>query len=197
MNSYKIPGEIRKFLTNNIDLIDASNFEALYDKADELALARRDITDALLAADINPLEYLDYVPSGYLRGSRRSNKGIVIPNNIIEIEAYAFSGTDIETIVIPEGVTTILNGALGNCPYLHKVYFPSTLKKIGDKVFTGSASNESVGTLNIIYNGTREQWSQIKKGVRWTSLNPQFDVIIECSNDYFSYSVATGEVDLI
>lgn len=195
--AYKIPNEIKHYLTMCISLIDACDFEKLYDQSEAHSIAHRDISDALLEAGINPLEYMDYAPYGFLRGSRRSNKDFIIPNNITAIEGYAFAGTDIEVIRVPEGVTEILQGAFSNCPNLHKIYLPRSLQKLGEKLFSGSNTVESNGTLNLIYNGTREQWNAIDKKVRWPALNPQFDVIIECSNDIFSYSTATGEIDLI
>lgn len=197
MAIYKPSNEIKHYLTMSISLIDACNFEELYDASEAHSICHRDISDALLEAGINPLEYMDYVPYGFLRGSRRSNKDFIIPDNITAIEGYAFAGTDIEVIRIPEGVTEILQGAFSNCPNLHKIYLPRSLQKLGEKLFSGSNTVESNGTLNLIYNGTREQWGAIDKKVRWPALNPQFDVIIKCSNDIFSYSTATGEVDLI
>ena len=197
MAIYKPSNQIKHYLTMNISLIDDCNFEELYNASEAYSICNRDISDALLEAGINPLEYMDFVPYGFLRGSRRSNKNFIIPDNITAIEGYAFAGTDIEVIRIPEGVTEILQGAFSNCPNLHKVYLPRSLQKLGDKLFSGSNTVDSNGTFNLVYNGTREQWQAIEKKVRWPALNPQFDVIIECSDDMFSYSTATGEIDLI
>jgi hypothetical protein len=195
--AYTLSNEIKHYLTMNISLIDACDFENLYEESEAHSIPHRDISDALLQAGINPLEYMDFIPYGFLRHSKRSNKDFIIPDTIKSIEGYAFTGTDIEVIKIPEGVEEILQGAFSNCPDLHKVYFPNSLKKLGQKLFTGSNTKDNNGILHIIYNGTRQEWSKIEKGVHWPSLNPQFDVIIECANDIFSYSDATGEIDLI
>ena len=194
---FQMNDEVKKYLTYNISLIDQCDFEKLYDMAESNSICNRDISDALLEAGINPLEYMDFAPYGFLRGSRRSNKDFIIPDNITAIEGYAFAGTDIEVIRIPEGVTEILQGAFSNCPNLYRVYLPRSLQKLGDKLFSGSNTVDSNGILNLVYNGTREQWQAIEKKVRWPALNPQFDVIIECNDDIFSYSTATGEIDLI
>ena len=58
-----------------------------------------------------------------------------------EIGEYGFSGCiSLESVVIPEGLTSIGYGAFSDCTQLATVYIPSTVSSIGDSVFNGCAS---------------------------------------------------------
>lgn len=68
----------------------------------------------------------------------------------------AFGGcTSLESITIPEGITSI--GAYGfyNCTSLENITIPSTLTS------TGNYSFSSCSGSNVYYNGTLEQWMKI------------------------------------
>lgn len=71
-----------------------------------------DVTDALLAAGINPLEGLDYVPDYFLYDSK----------NITKFD-------------IPDGIDEIASAAFAYCSNLTDVSMPNTVTKIGDRAF--------------------------------------------------------------
>ena len=56
------------------------------------------------------------------------------------IERIAFKTDDEGTVVIPKGVTTLDEYALSNHPFVLSYTFPSTLTKMKDNVFNGTAS---------------------------------------------------------
>lgn len=56
------------------------------------------------------------------------------------IERIAAKADTIGTVVIPEGVTTLDEYALSNHPFVLSYTFPSTLTKMKDNVFSGTAS---------------------------------------------------------
>ena len=58
-----------------------------------------------------------------------------IPATVKEIGNGAFVGSDINEIVIPEGVTTILPYAFANCSKLRRVVCPSTLTHVAGTAF--------------------------------------------------------------
>lgn len=75
----------------------------------------------------------------------------VLPDNIVEIGAYAFSGVDTPSygnpfvsITIPEGVTRICEKAFWQCGNLETVILPSTLRYIDEEAFS------SCGKLHTI-----------------------------------------------
>lgn len=59
-----------------------------------------------------------------------------IPTYIEHIGNCAFSMTDIEDIVIPDGVLSIGNDAFDGCKLLKSIVFPNTLVSIGKSAFT-------------------------------------------------------------
>lgn len=69
-----------------------------------------------------------------------------------EIDQYAFAGSDIERITIPEGIEHIGANAFAICEKLTAVNLPSTLERIDEAVFQGS---ELLNTITINDGNTR------------------------------------------
>ena len=75
--------------------------------------------------------------------------------------------SNVENVVIKEGVEEIGSQAFGDTSSLKTVELPSTIKKIGDSAFAGDLSNwgDAFGVyekpLKITYNGTRADWDQV------------------------------------
>lgn len=60
------------------------------------------------------------------------------------IAADTFKGSNITSIIIPEGITHISDRAFMNCKYLNEVIFPSTLLHIGKQAFLGCSQLNNV-----------------------------------------------------
>ena len=70
---------------------------------------------------------------------------VVIPDGVQEINSYAFSGcTSLPSVVIPEGVIAIGDSAFRGCESLASVAIPNSLKEIGYYAFSGCTSLTSV-----------------------------------------------------
>ncbi len=85
-----------------------------------------------------------------------------IPANagIRTIAPYALVLNDaLETVVIPEGVTSVGRGAFGNCTSLRSVSLPASLETIEENAFAGCTAIESV-----TYAGTSDEWSAVSVG---------------------------------
>lgn len=70
-------------------------------------------------------------------------------------------------VVIPDiydnlPVTSIVRGAFNNCTNLTGFTIPDSVTSIGDWAFSNCRSLTS-----IIFQGTKAQWNQIKKGSYW------------------------------
>lgn len=103
-----------------------------------------------------------------------------IPVGVMEIGAYAFSGTNITEIDFPEGLVTIGSAVCDGCTLLTSVTIPSTVEFIGGYAFRNTAITEidlpvSVKTLgqfwlagtdtkNVYYEGTIDDWCTIDRG---------------------------------
>lgn len=87
-----------------------------------------------------------------------SVREIVIGQGLTEIPANLFDSCKSETLVIPEGVTSIGIGVFYGNKTLTSVTLPSTLTSIGKYAFTQCGNLKDVD-----FNGTKEQWQAIRK----------------------------------
>ncbi|MEO5716896.1 MAG: leucine-rich repeat protein [Luteolibacter sp.] len=76
-----------------------------------------------------------------ITGYNGTQTALVIPATIgglpvTKIDDYALNGYDFTSVVIPSGVTTIGEGAFGECEVLTTVTLPATLTTIGDEAFS-------------------------------------------------------------
>lgn len=149
------------FINENEKLIDANQWDKVYAKASINIVNNYEIgefTDSLIEADIDPLEYIDYIPSAYLCSTYTYS--FIIPDNIRYIGSYAFANTDIKEITIPKsvqhlnnyafsecdslevvniqsGLRLLYSGVFSSCYNLKQINFPATLKEIGINCFLG------------------------------------------------------------
>ena len=66
-------------------------------------------------------------------------ESITLPEGITTIPAYAFLGTGLKKITIPDSVTTIGAGAFANCGSLNEIVWGGSVKTIGASAFAGTA----------------------------------------------------------
>ena len=126
--------------------------------------------------------YRSYVDGGVvITGYWGSDTAIVIPSEIygdpvVGIGDFAFSWSELTSVVIPEGVIYIDEYAFSGCESLVSVSLPSTMETIGTAAFNNCTSLELVK-----YNGTETKAAEIAIGE---------------SNDYLlnaTLEYATGE----
>lgn len=87
----------------------------------------------------------------------------LIPQNIKEIKERAYSANqNLIEETIPEGVKLIGHGAFANCGALRSISLPSTLSDIETNAFFNCRS-----LVIIKYNGTKDQFKKVRKGVSW------------------------------
>ena len=71
-------------------------------------------------------------------------KTVTIPEEIKTVGRKCFAGTNVEEVVLPEGIETIDSDAFNFCTKLKKINFPETLKVIDHGAFNGCFSLETV-----------------------------------------------------
>ena len=103
--------------------------------------SNRDLTEAVSFAVAETLIYTlkngTYEVAGF---GADASTDVIIPSTyngkaVTQIAAYAFEGTNITSVIIPESVTAIGESAFRNCDSLTRVTLPDGLKTIGMKAF--------------------------------------------------------------
>lgn len=79
------------------------------------------------------------------------NGGVILPNSLQSIGAYAFANTACSEFSLPDRVTEIGEGAFESCHNFRKLTLPRGLKKIGPRAFKGCLLS---GELVIVDNVT-------------------------------------------
>ena len=72
--------------------------------------------------------------------------------------------TEVTSITIPNGVTSIGDFAFKDCTSLASITIPNSVTSIGHSAFSWCSS-----LANIYYTGTEEQWNSIAKASSWNN----------------------------
>ena len=121
--------KIKKFIEDNINLINQNKWEEVYSNARDLYPHVGEFTEALLNCGINPLEQgLNYMPIYFLANSKIEQ--FIIPNHIPNISYCAFSWCkSLRNITIPNSVTSIEHQAFNGCHSLTDINYIGTKKE--------------------------------------------------------------------
>lgn len=123
----ELPGDFKDFLLQpeTQKQLNTYDIKGIYDKLNSPILSKVKyiglFTQLLYSIDINPLDYLEYIPDFFLDSA--SLVTIKIPNNIKSINNYAFYNcSKLASITIPDSVTSIGESAFYNCNKLQDIY---------------------------------------------------------------------------
>ncbi len=101
----------------------------------------------------NPMVYAE---NEYFAGELIA-RDIVLSQGIDSINSYAFAGSNIASITIPDGVKTIGDVAFGECTALTNVIIPNSVTEIGFDAF-----RECSSLTDVYYTGSEKQWNAIE-----------------------------------
>ena len=169
--------KVKEFIEKNIILIEDNKWKEVYNKASRVLFLSNmgNLNSIFLEADIDPLNYLNYIPADYLYN--QNIKSFTIPNHIKRIADRAFSGcSSLTSVTIGNGVKRIGNYAFAGCSSLTSLTIGNGVKRIGDYAFSGCRSLTS-----ITFNGTIKQWETIGKDYKW-NYNVPASCIVYCSD---------------
>lgn len=186
--------ELEDFIKKYKIEINALNFGEVYRLANLGLNNVGKLTELFYKLGVDPLKTLDYVPEYFLFAS--SITSFVIPDHIKKIENSAFNScadlinikigdrvvsigflafyncSSLTSITISNSVTSIGSYAFSGCSSLTSVTIPDRVTSIGEFAFSGCSS-----LTEIIYTGTKEQWSSLQKNKLWQA-NPSIKKII-------------------
>ena len=91
---------------------------------------------------------------------------VILPKTLKAIGDYAFRGTTIESIEIPESVDSLAAGVFQFCNNLTKINIPSGLRAIGNRAFCGDKSLEQItlsDNIEKLSEGVFQDCKMLKK----------------------------------
>lgn len=145
--------------------IDATDVRTIREMPNLLALNLKNATicggDSTYTANNSEHKLYDNVVGSYMFNSQVKLSEIILPDNITEIDDYAFyclEGTQenpFKTIVIPEGVTRIGEHAFYGCEKLTEVTLPSSLKSLEAEAFQRCSGLQHINLEGIEEIGNR------------------------------------------
>lgn len=150
---------VKHFIERSISFLDNNKWDEFYEEAQLTLYDNREIcelTEILLAAGLDPLAHLDYVPEGYLYNNQDIVQ-LIIPPNIrsIQKKAYCFCG-NIKELHIPENCSYIDYNAFCGLTNLETIYFNSQFCQIENEAF-----DQCYHIKEVIFKGTVEEWKAL------------------------------------
>lgn len=85
------------------------------------------------------------------------SKELIIPDTVTSFGKDACQGCHFTEVVIPNGVTELQAGAIEWCKDMTKITIPVSVKTISQSAF-----NQDDSLADVYYDGTKQQWQQIK-----------------------------------
>lgn len=104
---------------------------------------------------------------------------ITLPNTVTSVGKYAFSGcTSLENIFIGKNIKSIHTATFAFCINLKNITIPKSVTSISFFSF-----KDCKNLQDIFYDGTRQQWQEIKKDKNWDYGTP--DYTVHCTDGDF------------
>lgn len=129
------------------ELLRKNEFGTLYKKLPSDLV--NDFTQLMASLNIDPLDYLEYIPKYFLAFT--SIEHLDIPNHITRISDYAFCCCyELTDIIIPNHVKRIGKWAFSDCRKLTSIIIPDRVKSIGEYAFSGCTSLTSMTIGNSV-----------------------------------------------
>ena len=99
-------------------------------------------------------------------------KSIVLPESLTNIGSSAFAYCEkLKTVVFKGNLTQINNSAFRYCTSLEEISLPSSVKVIAESAFSHCTS-----LSKIYFDGTMEEWKNIRFGSYWNVYMPEYTV---------------------
>lgn len=101
---------IQNIIKNNADLINNNDWDEMYKLLNYSCLYYEEVgefTKIMLSCGINPLSYMERVPSAYFYSVKEPKLNIYIPEGIKYINQIAFYDCNIKSLHIPKSVKDI------------------------------------------------------------------------------------------
>lgn len=162
LDKVRYSDDVQKFLDKYAYLIKDHDYQRLYNFCG-LFPQVWEVSEILYAAGIDPLKYMEEVPSCFIASSAITGS-VVLGANIKKLAHRAFVSCHLHKIAIPNTISELSGQMFKYCDELEHLILTSSIKRIGSECFSMCKSLQT-----IFYNGTIQQWRDIDK-------SPDFDI---------------------
>jgi len=104
---------------------------------------------------------------------------MVLPSTLLDIGEYAFNGTLITEMTIPDGVKELPDYALGGCLRLVSLTLPTGLERIGHEAFSSCQKLFTVTIPESVTSLELSAFSNMKKLVEIVNLSPHLTFTVD------------------
>lgn len=174
-----IDSRIKEWIESHIDLLESNQFTELYSLCNipSTPITQPQLTELLYSIDCKPEPYLRIIPNKYLYRSVLDVSNYVFPTQVTLIGPNAFNGTNIEEVLLPEGVQYVKGTSFSNCSMLKRVVLPNSLIRLGTCVFGNTPMLTS-----IEYRGTVEEFKDVVKEPSWCRMPFEESIPVICTD---------------
>ena len=135
--------EVANYIRSKENLLRTTDIDKLYSELGQ-GILPGELTDAFMEIGVDVLKYAQSVPTNFLWSSTSHYRKIDLPETITRIEDWAFAGSNIEHIMIPDSVVYIGEGAFFLCRHLTDIVFPNGQMIIPEGICSGCSSLSTV-----------------------------------------------------
>lgn len=117
---------IENFIKNNANLINENDWDEVYKLVNYNSIEYNDVgefTKIILSCGVDPLPYMERVPSAYFYNVEEPSLDIYIPENVKYINQIAFYNCSIKSLHIPKSIIDIDTGGFA-LPRHVPIYVP-------------------------------------------------------------------------
>lgn len=136
--------ELTKFIKQNIELINESEFDNLYKKAQNYyGVQLAELTKMLLESDVEFLSSMTKIPDKCFAGIKQLNQ-ITIPDSVQSIGEFAFTDcTNLKHVDLPSKLLDVGYNAFSACG-LNSIRIPRSLEELGCGAFANCTNLTSL-----------------------------------------------------
>lgn len=136
---------LKKFLEDNLELVDKLAFEELFEKVKMTpSLRPYNLIEIFQEIDLDPLEYMNYIPARCFMGAPEL-VSFTAPENIKRVDSQAFeSCLNLTDIILPDSVSYIGFRAFSYCKKLKNIALPSKLTVVDNYAFNDCQCLENI-----------------------------------------------------
>lgn len=159
--------ELTKFIKQNIELINESEFDNLYKKAQNYyGIQLAELTKMLLESDVEFLSSMTKIPDKCFAGIKQLNQ-LTIPDSVQSIGDFAFTDcTNLKHVDLPSKLLDVGYNAFSACG-LNSTKIPRSLEELGCGAFANctnltSLTFEEGSACNVIDDSAFEYCGKLK-----------------------------------